>query len=95
MFLRLSFVLLAREGLSLGNAYCNMTSILSSAKIQNTVAHFIFIVFFQTSYMSVEQGHTKSSEEGEKAFHSKNLFELCTVLFTLLQISRKTFTGTM
>lgn len=94
-FCRLSFALFAREGLSLVDVHCNMTSILSLGRIQNTVAHFIFIVFFQTSCMNGEQGHTKSSEEDEKAFIAKNLFELCTLLFTLLEISRKNFTGTM
>lgn len=59
-------MLLASEGLSLVYDYCNVTSILSSGKIQNTVVHFIFIVFFQSSHTSGKQGHTKSSEEGGK-----------------------------
>lgn len=39
---------------------------ISLGKIEDIVAHFVFILFLQTScMMSGEQGHTKSSKEGE------------------------------
>jgi len=61
-----SFALCGSEGLSLVEAIVTGQVFFHGGKIQDAVAHFIFILFPQTSCrVSGEHGQVKSSKEGE------------------------------